>query len=75
MSVEIGDLLFAVANLARHLDVDPEAALRAANLKFARRFAHIEHRLAESGRRPEGADLEEMEALWVEAKGLERIGR
>ena len=75
LSDEIGDLLFAVANLARHLDVDPEAALRAANAKFARRFAHIEHRLAESGRKPETADLEEMEALWVEAKELERTTR
>jgi ATP diphosphatase len=75
LSGEIGDLLFAVANLARHLDVDPEAALRAANVKFARRFAHIEYRLAESGRGPEGANLEEMEALWVEAKGLERMER
>jgi len=55
--------------------VDPEAALRAANAKFARRFAHIEHRLAEGGRRPETADLEEMEALWVEAKELERMRR
>ena len=75
LSDEVGDLLFAVANLARHLDVDPEAALRAANAKFARRFAHIEHRLAESGRKPETADLEEMEALWVEAKELERARR
>ncbi|HME85964.1 MAG TPA: nucleoside triphosphate pyrophosphohydrolase [Roseiarcus sp.] len=75
LSDEVGDLLFAVANLARHLDVDPEAALRAANAKFARRFAHIEHRLAESGRKPESADLEEMEALWVEAKELEQMRR
>jgi ATP diphosphatase len=75
LSAEVGDLLFAAANLARHLEVDPEAALRAANAKFARRFAHIEHRLAESGRRPETADLEEMEALWVEAKELERMRR
>ncbi len=75
LSDEVGDLLFALVNLARHLEVDPETALRAANIKFARRFAHIERRLAESGRGPEGADLEEMEALWVEAKGLERVGR
>ncbi len=72
LSDEIGDLLFAAVNLARHLDVDPEAALRGANAKFERRFAHIEQRLAESGRKPEGADLDEMEALWLEAKGLER---
>ncbi len=69
---EVGDLLFAAVNLARHLDVDPEAALRGANSKFERRFAHVEQRLAESGRKPEGADLDEMEALWLEAKGLER---
>ena len=69
---EVGDLLFAVVNLARHLDVDPEAALRGASAKFERRFAHIEQRLAESGRKPEGADLDEMDALWLEAKGLER---
>jgi ATP diphosphatase len=64
---EIGDLLFVVANLARHLKVDPEAALRAANAKFTRRFRHIETVL---GERMGSASLEEMEALWVEAKGL-----
>ena len=69
---EVGDLLFATVNLARHLKVDPEAALRAANAKFERRFAHIENRLAESGRSPENAGLDEMEALWAEAKGIER---
>ena len=72
LSEEVGDLLFAAVNLARHFDVDPEAALRAANAKFERRFAHIEQRLAESGRKPESVDLEAMEALWLEAKGLER---
>jgi ATP diphosphatase len=72
VSEEVGDLLFAVTNLARHLKVDPEAALRVANAKFERRFSHIEHRLRESGRKPGGADLDEMEALWVEAKELER---
>jgi len=71
LSDEVGDLLFAAVNLARHLKVDPEAALRSANAKFERRFAHIENRLAEKGRRPEGASLDEMEALWLEAKGLE----
>jgi MazG family protein len=65
---ELGDVLFAVANLARHLKVDPEAALRATNDKFERRFRHIERRLAESGRTPSDATLEEMEALWQEAK-------
>jgi nucleoside triphosphate diphosphatase len=72
---EVGDLLFAAVNLARHLRVDPEAALRRANAKFERRFAHIERRLAERGRKPEGVDLDEMETLWLEAKGLERQAR
>ena len=65
---ELGDVLFAVANLARHCKVDPEAALRATNDKFERRFRHIERRLAEAGRKPADASLEEMEALWQEAK-------
>jgi ATP diphosphatase len=69
---EVGDLLFAVANLARHLHVDPEAALRGANAKFERRFAHIESRLGEAGRAPMEATLDEMEALWREAKQRER---
>jgi ATP diphosphatase len=65
---EIGDLLFVVANLARHLKVDPEAALRDANAKFTRRFRHIEATL---GTRMASASLEEMEALWQEAKTKE----
>jgi len=65
---ELGDVLFAVANLARHCKVDPEAALRATNDKFERRFRYIERRLAEAGRKPVDASLEEMEALWQEAK-------
>jgi ATP diphosphatase len=69
---EVGDLLFAVANLARHVRVDPETALRGANAKFERRFAHIESRLAEAGRAPSDATLDEMEALWSEAKRRER---
>ncbi len=69
---EIGDLIFAAVNLARTVEVDPEAALRGANAKFERRFSHIERRLAEDGRRPDGAGLDEMEALWLEAKSLER---
>jgi ATP diphosphatase len=69
---ELGDLLFVVANLARHLEVDPEAALRGANAKFERRFAHIEARLGERGRRPDDASLAEMDALWDEAKREER---
>jgi ATP diphosphatase len=72
LSGEVGDLLFAAVNLARHLKVDPEAALRSANAKFERRFAHIENRLAEGGQTPEGATLDEMEQLWVEAKVQER---
>ncbi|MEW5422500.1 nucleoside triphosphate pyrophosphohydrolase [Amorphus sp. 3PC139-8] len=69
---EVGDLLFAVANLARHLDVDPEDALRGTNEKFRRRFGHIETELAAAGRPMEGASLEEMEALWQAAKAIER---
>ena len=69
---EVGDLLFAGANLARHLAVDPETALRGANAKFERRFAHIESRLGEAGRGPADATLNEMEALWSEAKQRER---
>jgi ATP diphosphatase len=69
---EIGDLLFVVSNLARHAKVDPEQALRGANAKFERRFHHIERRLAEMGSSAEAASLDEMEALWVEAKRLEK---
>jgi ATP diphosphatase len=69
---EIGDLLFAVANLARHCGVDPEAALRGTNAKFERRFRHIETALSEKGRSTAEADLDEMERLWSEAKDRER---
>lgn len=69
---EIGDLLFVVANLARHASVDPEQALRGANAKFERRFHHIERRLSEQGVTPEAASLDDMEALWTEAKRLEK---
>jgi len=69
---EFGDLLFAMANLARHLKVDPEDALRAANAKFVRRFKAIESGLAAQGRKPENASLEEMEALWQKAKEQEK---
>ncbi len=65
---EMGDLLFVVANLARHLKVDPEAALRAANAKFCRRFHFIEQELEAQGRSAAGASLDEMEALWQKAK-------
>ena len=71
-AAEVGDLLFALANLARHLKVDPEAALRRCNAKFERRFHAIETALAAEGRRPENASLEEMEALWQQAKRAER---
>ncbi len=67
---EVGDTLFVVANLARHLAVDPEAALVGTNHKFVTRFAHIEARLAAEGRSPAQASLDEMEALWQEAKRL-----
>jgi nucleoside triphosphate diphosphatase len=73
LSSEVGDLLFAAVNLARHLKVDPETALRSANAKFERRFAHIEKSLAEGGRTPESASLDEMERLWAEAKAEERL--
>jgi ATP diphosphatase len=70
-TAEVGDLLFAVVNLARHLDVDPEAMLRATNQKFERRFAAIERALADRGKSPQAASLEEMDELWNEAKAAE----
>ncbi len=69
---EMGDILFVCANLARKLGVDPETALRGCNQKFERRFRHIEAGLAKDGRRPQDSSLDEMEALWVEAKQLEK---
>ncbi|QQN51874.1 nucleoside triphosphate pyrophosphohydrolase [Stutzerimonas balearica] len=69
---EIGDLLFVVVNLARHLKVDPENALRAANGKFERRFRFIEQALRDAGRSPESCDLEELDALWDAAKKAEQ---
>jgi ATP diphosphatase len=68
---EVGDLLFALANLARHLKADPEAALRGTNAKFERRFAYIEAALANLGKKPAEATLAEMDALWNEAKAKE----
>jgi len=65
---ELGDVLFAVANLARHCRIDPEAALRSTNDKFEKRFRYIEGKLASQDRTPAEATLEEMEALWQEAK-------
>jgi MazG family protein len=69
---ELGDLLFVLANVARHLDVDPEAALRTANAKVVRRFEAIEAALAAQGRNPNDATLEEMDALWDAAKSDEK---
>ncbi|MEO1242327.1 MAG: nucleoside triphosphate pyrophosphohydrolase [Pseudomonadota bacterium] len=69
---EFGDLLFVLANLSRHLKVDPEAALRRANEKFTRRFQHIEKSLNKARRDISKTDLQDMEALWNEAKSLER---
>ncbi len=71
---EFGDLLFVIANLARHMKIDPEAALRRANAKFTRRFRRIEAWLAEDGRAPGESTLEEMDALWDRAKAEERGG-
>jgi nucleoside triphosphate diphosphatase len=65
---EIGDLLFVLVNLARFVKVDPEQALRRTNTKFRERFGYIERKLAERGKTPREASLEEMEALWQEAK-------
>lgn len=73
LTEEIGDLLFVMANLARHLKVDPEAALRAANAKFTRRFARIEDWLAEAGKRPADSTLDEMDNLWNRAKAEEKL--
>jgi MazG family protein len=69
---EYGDLLFAIANLGRHLEIDPEQALRSANDKFLRRFRHIENELARRGSSPPQSSLAEMDALWDEAKALEK---
>lgn len=68
---EFGDLLFVMANIGRHLGIDPEASLRAANAKFVRRFAYIEAALGAEGRSPEQSTLEEMDRLWDEAKAAE----
>jgi ATP diphosphatase len=69
---EIGDLFFAVVNLARHRQHDPEAIMRAANAKFERRFHYIEDELARRGQPFSATGLQEMEALWIEAKNTER---
>ena len=72
---EFGDILFVYANLARHLGVDPEAALRRTNAKFMRRFTEMEERLAARGRMPSQSDLAEMDALWTEIKTEEHAKR
>tara|TARA_R110002096_G_scaffold350602_2_gene543807 strand:+ start:494 stop:1348 length:855 start_codon:yes stop_codon:yes gene_type:complete len=72
---EFGDLLFVMANLARHMNVDPEAALRAANQKFTRRFKRIEDLLAERGLRPEQSDLAAMDVLWDRAKAEDKAAK
>jgi len=68
LEAETGDLLFAVVNLARHVGADPDMALRASNAKFERRFAYIERELEKRGRSLEAATLDEMDALWNDAK-------
>jgi ATP diphosphatase len=70
---EYGDLLFVIANLGRHLNIDPEEALRQANSKFTRRFRFIEAELTKRGKSPEQSDLDEMDALWNAAKAHEKF--
>jgi len=69
---EFGDLLFVMANLARHLDIEPETVLRSANTKFTRRFNGVEDLLKKMDKSPEASNLEEMDALWDEVKRLEK---
>ena len=71
---EFGDLLFVMANLARHLKIDPEEALRKASSKFTRRFEGVEAKLADLGKTPQQSDLGEMDALWDAVKQDERKG-
>ncbi len=73
MQEEIGDLLFATVNLSRHLKVDPELALKEANLKFMRRFTQVETLLLEQGKTLMQSNLDEMEALWQQVKNQEKI--
>jgi MazG family protein len=68
---EFGDVLFVLANMARHLGIDAESALQGANAKFVRRFGHVERRLKEQGRTPGESSLEEMDGYWDEVKRLE----
>ena len=69
---EMGDLLFVIANLSRHLNIDPEEALRRTNAKFVRRFNSIEYALSQMGKKPEDSSLEEMDDLWNDAKMVEK---
>jgi nucleoside triphosphate diphosphatase len=71
-AAEFGDILFAMANVARHLGIDPEAALRATNAKFERRFRFIENELEKHGKSPKDSNLEEMDELWNAAKEFEK---
>lgn len=73
-AAEVGDMLFAVVNLARHLSADPESILRATNAKFERRFQSIERALSKRGKGPKDATLAEMDALWDQAKTEEKAG-
>lgn len=75
MVEEMGDLLFVMANLARHMGIDPEAALRGANAKFQRRFGKIEDWLAEDGKTPDQSDLAEMDGLWNRARAEDKLKR
>lgn len=70
---EIGDMLFVVTNIARHLNVEPEAALKLANRKFRQRFAHIERRLREQNLKFDEVTISDLEALWQEAKRSENL--
>jgi MazG family protein len=72
---EVGDLFFVLVNLARYLSVDPESALRKTNRKFRRRFQRMEERLAETGRSPDQASMDELESLWQQAKAQERVAQ
>ncbi|MEX0340246.1 MAG: nucleoside triphosphate pyrophosphohydrolase [Arenibacterium sp.] len=75
MEDELGDLLFVITNLARHLKIDPEAALRRTNAKFTRRFEAVERKLAERGKSPSDSDLAEMDALWDVVKAEEKAAK
>ena len=72
---EFGDLMFVMANLGRHLGVEPEAALRRTNAKFIRRFEGVEAKLAACGKTPAESDLQEMDALWDEVKAEEKAAK